>query len=168
MPPGGSERRPSYDELVAENERLRARVSELERVVEEIRRASKRQVAPFSKGRPNDEPARPGRKRGKGHGHRLAPTVIDREIDVPAPDGSPDCGGVTEPERIADQYQTELPEPTRVTTLFKVHVRRCGACGRPGPGPPSRTGLRRLGSGRCPGRPPGHWPWGPSCTTGWA
>ncbi|MGI9032108.1 MAG: IS66 family transposase [Acidimicrobiales bacterium] len=108
-------------------------MTQLERLVEEIHRASKRQAAPFSKGEPNDEPARPGRKRGKGHGrhgHRMAPTDVDRELDAPAPEVCPACGGTTEPERIAEQYQTELPEPRPVTTVFKVHVRRCGSCGK--------------------------------------
>ncbi|MCA1709638.1 MAG: hypothetical protein LC808_42725, partial [Actinobacteria bacterium] len=98
---GGSERRPSYDELAAENEQLRARVAELERLVEEIHRASKRQAAPFSKGEPNGEAARPGRKRGKGHGrhgHRMTPTDVDRELDAPAPEVCPACGGTTELE----------------------------------------------------------------------
>jgi len=54
---GGSEGRPTYDELAAENERLRERlgqveprIAELERLLDEVRRAAKRQSAPFSKG----------------------------------------------------------------------------------------------------------------------
>jgi transposase len=130
---GGSERRQTYDEVVAENERLRSRIAELERLVEEIRRGSKRQAAPFSKGQPKDEPARPGRKRAKSHGrhgHRMAPAEFDRTLDAPAPEECPDCGGPAELERIATQYQTELPEPRPVTTRFNVEVRRCRACGR--------------------------------------
>jgi len=49
---------------------------------------------------------------------------------VAAPLLCPNCGGATELERIAEQWQTELPEPRPVTTLFKVHVRRCGSCAR--------------------------------------
>ncbi|MDQ6947734.1 MAG: transposase, partial [Actinomycetota bacterium] len=131
---GGSGRRENYDEVVAENERLRARIAELERLVEEIRRGSKRQAAPFSKGDPKDEPARPGRKNGTGHGkhgHRMAPAVEpDRILHAPAPEECPGCGGATEFERIAEQFQTELPEPRPITTLFNVEVRRCGSCGK--------------------------------------
>jgi transposase len=33
-------------------------------------------------------------------------------------------------EEIAEQYQTDLPDPEPVVTKFKVHVRRCRDCGR--------------------------------------
>lgn len=52
---GGSERRPTCDELGAESERLRERLgqvgppsAELERLLEEVRGAAKRQSAPWS------------------------------------------------------------------------------------------------------------------------
>ncbi len=90
---GGSEHQPTYDELVAENERLRARldqveprIAELERLLEEVRRGAKRQSAPFSKGKPKDEGRTPGRKEGKAHGrhgHRPAPPDPDRIVDAP-------------------------------------------------------------------------------------
>jgi len=108
-------------------------IAELHRLLEEARRAGKRQSAPFSKGGPSEDPARPGRKKGKGHGrhgHRMAPANPDRVLDVAAPLLCPGCGGATELERIAEQWQTELPEPLPVTTLFKVHVRRCRSCAR--------------------------------------
>ena len=60
----------------------------------------------------------------------MAPAEADRVLDVPAPLVCPGCGGATELERIAEQWQTELPEPRPVTTLFKVHVRRCRSCAR--------------------------------------
>jgi len=110
-----------------------ARIAELEKLLEEQRRSTKRQAAPFSKGEPKDEPARPGRKKGKNHGnhgHRLAPVVEpDRILDAPAPGQCP-CGGATELERIATQFQTELPEPRPMTTKFNVEVRRCRSCGK--------------------------------------
>lgn len=109
------------------------RIAELEKLLEETRRAGKRQAAPFSKGDPKPEPARPGRKSGEHHGrhgHRAAPTQWDRELDAPAPEVCPECGGATELERIAEQFQAELPDPRPVVTKFKVHVRRCRACGK--------------------------------------
>lgn len=127
-------------ELGAEVAELRAalaardqRITELEKLLEESRRAGKRQAAPFSKGDAKAEPARSGRKSGKAHGrhgHRMAPTGADRELEAPAPLVCPHCGGDTELERIAEQYQTDLPDPEPVTTRFKVHVRRCRDCGR--------------------------------------
>ncbi len=110
------------------------RIAELEKLLEEQRRSSKRQAAPFSKGEPKDEPARPGRKKGRNHGnhgHRLAPVAEpDRTLDAPAPEACPGCGGATELERIATQFQTELPEPRPSTTKFNVEVRRCRSCGK--------------------------------------
>jgi transposase len=109
------------------------RIIELEKLLEEARRAGKRQAAPFSKGDPKPEPAQPGRKSGTAqgrHGHRMAPTTADREVEAPAPLVCPHCGGDTELERIADQYQTDLPDPEPVITRFRVHVRRCRDCGR--------------------------------------
>ena len=41
------------------------RIAELEALLEESRRGGKRQAAPLSKGEPNVEPARPGRKRAR-------------------------------------------------------------------------------------------------------
>ena len=61
---------PTYDELAAENERLRERlgqveprIAELERLLEEVRRTAKRQSAPFSKNKPKEEWETPGRKK---------------------------------------------------------------------------------------------------------
>ena len=110
-----------------------ARIAELEGLLEESRRAGKRQAAPFSKGEPKEAPAKPGRKGGERHGrhgHRMAPAQPDRTLDAPAPEHCPGCGGPTELERIAEQYQSELLEPRPVVTKFNVHVRRCRSCGR--------------------------------------
>ncbi len=111
-----------------------ARIAELERLLSDSRRSGKRQAAPFSKGDPKEEPARPGRRSGDAHGrhgHRMAPAgPPDRTIDVPLPACCPDCGGEVEHERTAEQFQVELPEMRPVTTKFAVGVGRCRNCGR--------------------------------------
>ncbi len=110
-----------------------ARIAELERLLEESRRSGKRQAAPFSKGDPAEEPARPGRRSGKAHGrhgHRMVPTNIDRTLDAPLPACCPDCGGDLVLERTAEQYQVDLPAPAPVTTSFRVGVGRCSGCGK--------------------------------------
>ena len=144
---GGSERRPTYDELVAENTRLAAengrlherlsqiepRIAELERLLEEVRRASKRQSAPFSKGRSTDEPQTSGRKKGDAHGrhgHRAVPVQPDRTLDAPLPACCPHCGEEVDLERWAEQCQTELPEVQPIVTRFRVGVGRCRGCRR--------------------------------------
>ena len=57
------------------------RIVELEKSLSESRRGGKRQAAPFSKGDPEVEPQRPGRKPGTAHGrhgHRLPPPHAGR------------------------------------------------------------------------------------------
>jgi transposase len=125
---------------VAENERLRERlgqveprIAELERLLEEVRRGAKRQSAPFSKGRSKDEPQTPGRKKGDAHGrhgHRAAPVEPDRSLDAPLPACCPHCGAGIDFERWAEQFQTELPEVQPVVTRFRVGVGRCRGCRR--------------------------------------
>ena len=110
-----------------------ARIAELEKLLAESRRSGKRQAAPFSKGEPNPEPARPGRKRGGAHGrhgHRMTPGDADRTLDAPLPAACPHCGGEVAHERDADQWQVDLPALAPTVTRFKVAVGRCRGCGR--------------------------------------
>lgn len=111
-----------------------ARIAELERQLGEARRSGKRQAAPFSKGAPDDEPARPGRKSGGAHGrhgHRMSPSASpDRELDAPLPACCPHCGGGVDHERDAEQFQLDLPEVRPRVTRFRVGVGRCRDCGR--------------------------------------
>lgn len=110
-----------------------ARIAELEAQLGEARRSGKRQAAPFSKGSPDGEPARPGRKSGRAHGrhgHRMAPTNPDRVLDAPLPQCCPHCGGEIDHERDAEQFQAELPDLRPVLTRFRVGVGRCRDCRR--------------------------------------
>jgi transposase len=121
-------------ELTARLGERDARIAELERLLSESRRSGKRQAAPFSKGEPKDEPAKPGRKSGESHGrhgHRMAPVgPVDRELEAPLPECCPHCGGAVELERTADRYEVDLPEMRPVTTRFRVGVGRCRSCRR--------------------------------------
>lgn len=120
--------------LRAENAVLRAENERLRGVVEELRRAGRRQAAPFSKGDPKSDPKRSGRKPGESYGqkaHRQIPDHVDEEIDVPLPDGCPCCGGELDLERVADQYQEDIVVPVRAhVRRFRVGVGRCRRCGR--------------------------------------
>ena len=60
-----------------DNQRLQAHVDELAAQVEGLRRASKRQAAPFSKGTTVPRPRRPGRKAGTAYGHHARRPVPD-------------------------------------------------------------------------------------------
>ncbi len=118
--------------LAGENERLQGKVAKLEGLLEEARRAGKRQAAPFSRGEPKAEPRRSGRRSGDDHGkhgHREPPGEIDEEHDAPV--GSQcECGGEIEHDRTEYQYQDELPEPRPVRRRFVVHIGTCRCCGR--------------------------------------
>jgi transposase len=118
--------------LAGENDRLRARVGKLEGLLEEARRAGKRQAAPFSRGEPKQRPGRPGRRSGDQHGkhgHREPPGEVDEELDAPLASLC-GCGGEIEEERVEFQYQDELPEPRPVRRRFAVHIGKCACCGR--------------------------------------
>ncbi len=101
--------------------------------VDALRRASKRQAAPFSKGEPKRDPKRSGRRGGEEYGtraHRQIPAHVDEEIGVPLPDCCPCCGGDLEFERVADQYQEDLVPVRSYVRRFRVGVGRCKQCGR--------------------------------------
>jgi transposase len=116
------------EQLRRDNQRLRARVEELER-------AGKRQAAPFSRNDPRPDPKRPGRKPGPDYGvraRRAVPERVDRQVDVPLPETCPHCGGRDiEHERVAYQYQEDFPQPQPTDIArYGVHLGRCRGCGR--------------------------------------
>lgn len=110
------------------------RIDELTRSLEEVRRAGKRQAAPFSKGNPKEVPKHPGRKSGDAHGrhgHRRVPErEADRTLEATLPACCPDCGGPVDYERDVEQYQLDVPELRPTLTRFKVPIGRCRACKR--------------------------------------
>jgi transposase len=122
------------ERLEVGNQQLRARIGELAWQVEELRRAGRRQAAPFSKDRPNPSPRRPGRKAGDAYGRRArrpVPDRVDRVVSVPLPAACPSCGGPIAFERVADQHQEDFPPPKATQiTRFEVAIGRCGACRR--------------------------------------
>ena len=113
---------------------LRGQVAKLSAILEEERRANKRQAAPFRKQeQPAAKPKKPGRKSGKRHGrhsHRSAPPQVDETYDVPLPVRCPHCDGEHVREtHVAVQFQTEIPRQL-VYRQFDVHMGTCDDCGR--------------------------------------
>jgi transposase len=122
------------ERLTGETRRLQARVRELEAKVEELRRAGKRQAAPFSKDQPSPHPGRPGRKPGAAYGRqgrRPVPERVDRVVAVGLPEACPHCGGALGVERIACQWQEDLPvaRPSEICR-YEVTIGRCQGCHR--------------------------------------
>jgi len=112
-------------ELAAENQRLR-------QLLDEERRAGKRQAAPFSKGKQRHKPKKPGRKPGDAYGakgHRPPPARIDETYEAPLPDVCPDCGGPIDETGVQQQYQVEIPRQP-IQRQFNVHLGDCRLCQR--------------------------------------
>lgn len=111
---------------------LRAEVERLKGLLEEQRRAGKRQAAPFAKGPAKPEPKKPGRKPGPAYGvkaHRQPPERIDETYEAPLPERCPDCGGPVDESHIDQQYQVEIPRRP-IQRQFNIHIGCCQQCGR--------------------------------------
>jgi transposase len=122
------------ERLRVDNQRLRARVGELAAQVEGLRRASRRQAASFSKDTTAPHPRRPGRKAGTAYGRharRAVPDRVDRVVDVGLPAACPHCGGALTVERVACQYQEDLPPPQATEICrYDIQIGRCQRCRR--------------------------------------
>ena len=134
------------EQLIKENETLRAKCAALEQKVaaleqqvkeqqEEIarlQREGKRSAGPFARRKRKDTRKKPGRKKGEGRFKGLVepPASPDTtHVDVPTPDMC-DCGGSLEFLRYEEASNTDPPQqvPPRVTK-FRVPVCRCRRCG---------------------------------------
>lgn len=118
-------------EALGENEKLRVRVKELEGRLEEARRGAKRQAAPFSKGEPLPDPARPGRKPGEAHkgtARRERPDSVDRTTLVELPAACPDCGGALCVTGVSEQTQIDMPPVAPEVTRYLMQRGRCTRC----------------------------------------
>ena len=115
-------------------------------------RSGKRQAAPFSKGRRNDKPRRPGRKPGMGNFSYRKPPSADElsgpPVDVSvADDNCPGCGGVLEQEGVDVAYVTDIPAmPRPQVTEYRVQVCRCRGCGRRVRGRHAEVGADQYGA----------------------
>jgi len=97
------------------------------------RRRANRQAAPFSRGLPKEDPARPGRKPGAAYGrkaHRRPPPRVDVTHAARLPAQCPDCGGPVRRQRVISQYQEDLPVQRPVVHEFRVAIGHCTQCRR--------------------------------------
>lgn len=125
--------------LRQENERLKRQAERLQQETERLRReleaalrASKRQAAPHSRGKPKANPRGPGRKPGRRYGRqacRPMPSRVDERISVPLPERCPHCGGGVKRESCETQYQEEIVRRT-IVRRFDIAVGRCCDCQR--------------------------------------
>ncbi len=126
--------------LEGENQRLGEQIERLQARNEELVRAARRQAAPFSRTDGSDKeeksraPAkRAGRKPGEAYGtkaHRPEPEHLDRVVEVELPEQCPHCeGSQIEVERIAHQYQSDLPAMCPEATRYDLSIGHCQSCG---------------------------------------
>jgi transposase len=115
---------------------LTAANAELCAEIERLKRDTKRQAAPFSKGTRSAKPRRPGRKPGKGIFRYRQPPLPQQlsgpPLDVPvALTACPACGGPLAPERVDVVSTTDLPPlPRPQVRQYRVTVCRCRLCGQ--------------------------------------
>ena len=117
----------------AERQRLRRENDKLRDDLEAARRAVYRQAAPFARDTRVAQPKRPGRKAGAAYGVRATrrpPTRIDETYEAALPPQCPHCTGPVRAERVATQYQEELPVPRPIVRAFHIAIGRCTACHR--------------------------------------
>ena len=115
------------------SEDLKRRIERLEKEIEAARRAGRRQAAPFAKDRRQGTGRRPGRRAGAEYGKqgtRRPPARADETHAAPAPTRCPDCGGHVAVERVAEQYQEDVPDVRPLVRRFDVEVGRCAQCRR--------------------------------------
>ena len=110
---------------------LEARIRQLEQMLLEATRASKRQAAPFSRNRPKDKPKKPGRPEGHAAALRPPPTAeqITQTIDIPL-QRCPCCGGPLEDLQTHEQVVSDLPLVEPITTQYVTHSGYCRRCGK--------------------------------------
>lgn len=118
--------------LEREKSRLEEENARLRKELQAAQRSARRQAAPFSRGKREEKPKRPGRKSGAAHGahhQRAVPDHVDEEIQVEAPVQCPDCGGPLTVERTEVQYQEEIVRRT-VVRRFLIPICRCEQCSK--------------------------------------
>jgi transposase len=124
---------PGCQALSKRLEQLEAKVIELTRKLEESQRQSKRQAAPFSKGKPKTKPKLPGRKPNDGGAHacriKPLPEQVDETLEADLPDACPHCRGDLVETEIAEQFQTEIPRKPLIRR-FRIHIGHCNGCGQ--------------------------------------
>ena len=121
-------------ELVREHtiiQRLQKQLERLQAEVEELKRAGKRQAAPFARRKLVEHPKRPGRKAGQGKfSRRGRPT--HRQVDQTKKarlNGCPECGGRLRDIHQHEQYVTDIPKTIRlITTRYVTYSGYCADC----------------------------------------
>ena len=116
--------------LEARTPELEARVRQLQQMLLEATRASKRQAAPFSRNQPKLKPKKPGRPVGHEPAHRPPPPEpVTELVEVPL-NRCPCCGGPVEDLQTHEQIVTDIPTVEPKTRKYITHSGYCRRCGK--------------------------------------
>lgn len=118
----------SNEVLRGDNEALKKKIAELEELLTQARRASRRQAAPFRRSQRTSAPQKPGRKPGHPGARRPTPERVDRTLQAPPLDACPDCTGPLTDLQELENYQTELPPIKAQVTRFLFQSGWCASC----------------------------------------
>jgi transposase len=123
--------RANVQRLQLNNLRLQKLLERLQADVEELKRAGKRQAAPFARRKLVEHPKKSGRKAGQGKFSRREQPVR-RQVDQTKKarlSGCPECGGRLRDIHQHEQYVTDIPKTIRlVTTRYVTYSGYCGDC----------------------------------------
>ena len=123
--------RANNQRLQLNNLRLQKLLELLHAEVEELKRAGKRQAAPFARRKLVEHPKKPGRKAGQGQfSRRGQPTrrQVDRTKKAKL-HGCPECGGRLRDIHQHEQYVTDIPKTIRlITTRYVTYSGYCADC----------------------------------------
>jgi transposase len=112
-------------------EKMRKQNELLHTEVEELKRAGKRQAAPFARRKLVERPKRPGRKAGQGKFSRREQPErrqVDRTKKAKL-HGCPECGGRLRNIHQHEQYVTDIPKTIQlVTTRYVTYSGFCAGC----------------------------------------
>lgn len=111
-------------------EALHNRISELEALLAQATRASRRQAAPFARQKRKPKPKKPGRKKGHPAAHRPKPSHVDKTLSAPQLDNCPHCSDPVTDSKDLENYQTDLPRIEPEITRFQFQSAWCESCGK--------------------------------------
>ncbi len=117
-------------QALATIQKLQKQVELLQTEVDELKRAGKRQAAPFARRQWVEHPKRPGRKAGKGRFvQRAQPSLKEvNETKVAELPCCPECGGRLRQRHKHEQFEIDLPKVQPVITRFLTYSGYCSHC----------------------------------------
>jgi len=109
--------------LRAENERMQAEI-------EKLKRAGKRQAAPFAREEHSQERKKPGRKEGQGKFARREKPSAEQVNETKKAEicNCPECGGELSDIREHEQFEIDIPEVKPVITRYVSYSGKCQNC----------------------------------------